>query len=110
QPSAEQISRALLSKGEHGFFRGAPSTRECRGCSGNLTPPLLPGSLKATPKRQPFTRTPLLRHDRLRNDCALKPPGTGVRMRGLNPPRGFPHTDLNRARLPIPPHPRGRPV
>jgi hypothetical protein len=33
-----------------------------------------------------------------------------VRMRGLEPPRGFPHTDLNRARLPIPPHPRGRPV
>src|SRR3954454_6427642 len=31
-----------------------------------------------------------------------------MRMRGLEPPRGFPHTDLNRARLPIPPHPRGR--
>jgi hypothetical protein len=30
-----------------------------------------------------------------------------VRMRGLEPPRGCPHTDLNRARLPIPPHPRG---
>src|SRR3954447_8931756 len=30
-----------------------------------------------------------------------------MRMRGLEPPRGFPHTDLNRARLPIPPHPRG---
>ena len=29
-------------------------------------------------------------------------------MRGLEPPRGLPHTDLNRARLPIPPHPRGR--
>jgi hypothetical protein len=29
-----------------------------------------------------------------------------MRMRGLEPPRGFPHTDLNRARLPIPPHPR----
>ena len=27
-------------------------------------------------------------------------------MRGLEPPRGCPHTDLNRARLPIPPHPR----
>ena len=31
-----------------------------------------------------------------------------MRMRGLEPPRGFPHTDLNRARLPIPPHPPGR--
>jgi hypothetical protein len=29
-----------------------------------------------------------------------------VRMRGLEPPRGFPHGDLNAARLPIPPHPR----
>ena len=31
---------------------------------------------------------------------------TVMRMRGLEPPRGCPHTDLNRARLPIPPHPR----
>jgi hypothetical protein len=31
-----------------------------------------------------------------------------MRMRGLEPPRPFGHTDLNRARLPIPPHPRGR--
>src|SRR3972149_3337352 len=29
-------------------------------------------------------------------------------MRGLEPPRPYGHTDLNRARLPIPPHPRGR--
>jgi hypothetical protein len=27
-------------------------------------------------------------------------------MRGLEPPRPYGHTDLNRARLPIPPHPR----
>src|SRR5262249_44416484 len=27
-------------------------------------------------------------------------------MRGLEPPPGLPDTDLNRARLPIPPHPR----
>src|SRR5438445_696847 len=33
-----------------------------------------------------------------------------MRMRGLEPPRGRPHTDLNRARLPIPPHPRGTAV
>jgi len=31
-------------------------------------------------------------------------------MRGLEPPRGCPHTDLNRARLPIPPHPRGQTI
>ncbi len=30
----------------------------------------------------------------------------GMRMRGLEPPRPERHTDLNRARLPIPPHPR----
>ena len=34
---------------------------------------------------------------------------TLVRMRGLEPPPGCPDTDLNRARLPIPPHPRGTP-
>ncbi len=28
-----------------------------------------------------------------------------VRMRGLEPPRGIPHNDLNVARLPVPPHP-----
>ncbi len=33
-------------------------------------------------------------------------PNILVRMRGLEPPPGFPDTDLNRARLPIPPHPR----
>jgi hypothetical protein len=33
-----------------------------------------------------------------------------MRMRGLEPPRAFAHTDLNRARLPIPPHPRGRSI
>jgi site-specific DNA recombinase len=32
---------------------------------------------------------------------------TLVRMRGLEPPPSFLDTDLNRARLPIPPHPRG---
>src|SRR5271154_4036221 len=31
---------------------------------------------------------------------------TKMRMRGLEPPPGCPDTDLNRARLPIPPHPR----
>ena len=36
--------------------------------------------------------------------------GELMRMRGLDPPRPFGHTDLNRARLPIPPHPRGRTI
>jgi hypothetical protein len=38
--------------------------------------------------------------------CGGFSPKTMVRMRGLEPPPGFPDTDLNRARLPIPPHPR----
>ena len=29
-----------------------------------------------------------------------------MRMRGLEPPQSYLHTDLNRARLPIPPHPQ----
>ena len=37
-------------------------------------------------------------------------PVVEVRMRGLEPPRPEGHTDLNRARLPIPPHPRGASV
>ena len=36
--------------------------------------------------------------------------GAEMRMRGLEPPRPYGHTDLNRARLPIPPHPRGRTI
>src|SRR5439155_5887091 len=34
-------------------------------------------------------------------------PTTSMRMRGLEPPRARAHGDLNAARLPIPPHPRG---
>jgi hypothetical protein len=49
-------------------------------------------------------------HSRLRTDCPLRGLVLAMRMRGLEPPRGCPHTDLNRARLPIPPHPRGRTV
>jgi site-specific DNA recombinase len=41
------------------------------------------------------------------DECGGFSPNTLVRMRGLEPPPGFPDTDLNRARLPIPPHPRG---
>src|SRR5262245_14081022 len=50
--------------------------------------------------------TALVRH--LGRFWAAKPLDSAMRMRGLEPPRGCPHTDLNRARLPIPPHPRGR--
>ena len=43
---------------------------------------------------------------RLGMDLVRRAAQTVMRMRGLEPPRGCPHTDLNRARLPIPPHPR----
>src|SRR5579875_2332942 len=33
-----------------------------------------------------------------------------MRLRGLEPPRAQAHTDLNRARLPIPPQPPGDPI
>ena len=33
-------------------------------------------------------------------------PKARVRLRGVEPPRAFAHTDLNRARLPVPPQPR----
>jgi hypothetical protein len=48
--------------------------------------------------------------------CPSAPPRTSIvgprrssqmRMRGLEPPRACAHTALNRARLPIPPHPLG---
>ena len=39
-----------------------------------------------------------------------RPERSWMRMRGLEPPRPYGHTDLNRARLPIPPHPRGRTI
>jgi hypothetical protein len=48
--------------------------------------------------------------NRLGTDQAQKPLNMAMRMRGLEPPRAEAHTDLNRARLPIPPHPRGSTV
>jgi hypothetical protein len=44
---------------------------------------------------------------RLGADWGQNRPKMPMRMRGLEPPRAEAHTDLNRARLPIPPHPRG---
>ena len=39
-------------------------------------------------------------------DCSASEWPSLMRMRGLEPPQSYLHTDLNRARLPIPPHPR----
>ena len=49
---------------------------------------------KATPRRPARSKT------------GPSGPRSHMRMRGLEPPRPERHTDLNRARLPIPPHPR----
>ena len=50
----------------------------------------------------PFPRQPPFgAHRQTHSDKAV------VRLRGLEPPRGFPHSALNAARLPIPPQPRG---
>jgi hypothetical protein len=64
---------------------------------------------------------PLHAHRRVPSSCVVRmwseserkvrfAVGNAVRMRGLEPPRPYGHTDLNRARLPIPPHPRGRTI
>jgi hypothetical protein len=50
------------------------------------------------------------RRHRLATDRAAEALDSVMRMRGLEPPRAEAHTDLNRARLPIPPHPRGATV
>ena len=49
----------------------------------------------------------IARHRTLRRGGQRARCRPAMRMRGLEPPRPFGHTDLNRARLPIPPHPRG---
>ena len=75
---------------------------------------------RASPSRAPQIRTrraeprpgPIV--SRLGTGLGTSPPpyppvfpsAKAMRMRGLEPPRAFAHTDLNRARLPIPPHPR----
>jgi hypothetical protein len=84
------------------------------------------GSRPSKSQSQPTTQAlegekePRLGHiDGLHGPGSLKrprPPFSGglgsdviqmVRMRGLEPPPSYLDTDLNRARLPIPPHPRG---
>jgi len=59
---------------------------------------------------EPETGRLRTKRTRLTRSGERKSCSAGMRMRGLEPPRGYPHTDLNRARLPIPPHPRGRTV
>ena len=38
------------------------------------------------------------------------PPGRPMRLKGVEPSRALAHTDLNRARLPVPPQPREQPI
>jgi hypothetical protein len=81
------------------------------GRIGTQWPPAAPGGhLRHEPVAEALPLTSDIFTSRLvesRAECLdlrrLRP----MRMRGLEPPPGFPDTDLNRARLPIPPHPRG---
>jgi hypothetical protein len=87
------FSRSSVSAGLRSARGARGESHRPRGL--RLSPPRLWTERGLTPTA--LGRKPLLRSD--------------MRMRGLEPPRGLPHTDLNRARLPIPPHPRaGTPV
>ena len=87
------------------------STRPRRRASYPGTPSAVSGraSSPPAPGRSHFPRCLSPPNPSLGTDRAPAQPDLAMRMRGLEPPRGFPHTDLNRARLPIPPHPPGRP-
>ena len=86
-------------------------TRPRRRASYPGTPSAVSGraSSPPAPGRSHFPRCLSPPNPSLGTDRAPAQPDLAMRMRGLEPPRGFPHTDLNRARLPIPPHPPGRP-
>ena len=64
--------------------------------------------------RDHFVHTQTLRNPAITRKKAARIPLTAfvsmtyvdLRMRGLEPPRGYPHWHLKPARLPIPPHPR----
>ncbi len=78
-----------------------------RACASSRTPTSVGSNGRTSRCGQSSTTT---MRPRLGTDWALERRETAMRMRGLEPPRPYGHTDLNRARLPIPPHPRGRPI
>jgi hypothetical protein len=63
--------------------------------AGNRVGPVLPVDLSRG--RRSVLSRPFLRRPR---------GGVGVRLKGVEPSRALAHTDLNRARLPVPPQPR----
>ncbi len=93
---------------EHGETEGVPAAK--RPLDPLARDPCLLGlRRKAEPQRPP--RHPAIRKaSRCRadgvEDAHLPAARARMRMRGLEPPPDFSDTDLNRARLPIPPHPR----
>ena len=94
---AVQRSRAT-ARSWHRFVAQPPGNRR-------FATPQPVGARDAVTARNPCS------HGKLGPSCHRLAPrgpnGGTMRMRGLEPPRAFAHTDLNRARLPIPPHPRG---
>ncbi len=80
-----------------GSFCGLQSRQPARRCLGRLRLWwAMTSSYQQTPAPQARPRVVPI--------ATLNP--AEMRMRGLEPPRTYIHTDLNRARLPIPPHPR----
>jgi site-specific DNA recombinase len=97
----ETITQAQLAepfaelRALHNAIRGIPDTTPAK-------PPLVRAAASARPDDAEGP-----------DPCRGREPSRGgsisnvlVRMRGLEPPQSYLHTDLNRARLPIPPHPR----
>ena len=67
-------------------------------CLGQPIPP--------RPETDRMDRWKIIKKNIKKPECPLE--HSVVRITGLEPARGFPHTDLNRTRLPIPPYPRFR--
>src|SRR5829696_8414699 len=94
--SVEVIARAINTAGPGGAAPGNDETRLAGGLRGTATGIRTPVS--AVRGRRP---SPL--DDSGRN--RLRRVAKGVRLRGLEPPRGCPHMDLNHACIPISPQP-----
>ena len=114
-PAAEGVGGVACLAAIHALDSTPAGDASC-GRAGKPAPSRL-WAVRAPPEAAP---APSLRR-RVRVDAALgaiaslvqdhcsdsEPKGIiAMRMRGLEPPPGCPDTDLNRARLPIPPHPR----
>ena len=129
-PSAALGARRLpATAGRRRLAWAVPTSSARRGGAADERPKdRNPGSQSARARRDRVARTNSCTFGRRRRFALARPSNGGsrgslhnhgrragrialpMRMRGLEPPRPYGHTDLNRARLPIPPHPRGRTI